>query len=151
MNEPENTRSRAGALGRFFANCRDMTERDRRNVWLANAWLFGWVLSSVGVRQLIQHGMLENRVFTWLAIAVSTGLGVLAMRAYARFIREADELLRKIQTEALALGFAAALVGNFTLALITRATGHRFDLADLLLLMVAGYLAGTWAGARRYA
>lgn len=151
MNEPENDRSRTGILGRFFVSCRDMTERDRHNERRAGAWLLVWVLSSVVVRLLIQYDLLQSGVSIWLAIVVSTALGVLAVLAYVRFIREADELIRKIQTEALALGFAAGLVGNFTYNLIERATGHRFDPGDLLLLLVIGYLAGIWAGARRYA
>ena len=71
------------------------------------------------------------------------------MLAFRRFLREADELQRRIQLEALALGFGAAVVGAAAYRLLERAGAT--DVSDVIMILAVGYSVGVIAGQRRYA
>lgn len=151
MTDSTSTQPQPGTLRRFVACCSQMTQRDRRNARRANYWLFGWMLSFVGIIFAIRSEVLPEGWLTWLAIAASTVLGFVAIMAFVRFLREADELLRKIQFEALALGFGAAMIANFTLSLVERVREQPFEIGDLFMVMVIFYVIGVITGTRRYA
>lgn len=151
MTDSISTQPQPGTLRRFVACCSQMTQRDRRNARRANYWLFGWMLSFVGIIFAIRSEVLPEWWLTWLAIAASTVLGFVAIMAFVRFLREADELLRKIQFEALALGFGAAMIANFTLSLVERVREQPFEIGDLFMVMVIFYVIGVITGTRRYA
>jgi hypothetical protein len=140
-----------GSLARFIASCQGMTERDRRNARTTNYWLFAWMVVFVGTSFGIKGGQLETGPLAWIAITASTVIGLVVVHYYMRFLREADELLRKIQMEALAIGFGAAFIGTFTMSLMERLRGQAFDIGDLFLLMVIFYMIGIFTGMRRYA
>lgn len=128
-----------------------MSERDRRNSWKATGWLFAWAVSFVGTTFAIGQEAIPAGPSTYLAIAASSALGLIAMLAYVRFVREADEFQRKIQLEAMALAFGGGFVGTFALTLLERAGALSVDPGDTFLVMVAFYLVGLFLGARRYA
>lgn len=151
MPDNTSTQPRTGTLRRFLACCSDMTQRDRANARRANYWLFGWMVTFVGIIFAIKNEVLPEGWLTWLAIAASTVLGFVAIMAFVRFLREADELLRKIQFEALALGFGAAMIANFTLSLVERVTERPFEIGDVFLVMMIFYVVGIVTGTRRYA
>ena len=79
-------------------------------------------------------------------------LGGAMMFAYRRFLREADELQRRIQLEALALGFGAALVGAAAYRLLERAgTIGATDASDVIMILAVAYSVGVLAVQWRYA
>lgn len=151
MNDNANTTSSPGALRRYVACCREMTERDRRNARLANTWTLVWMVAFAATLFALKYEVLPAGVLTWLAVAVTTGLGAVALGYFVRFVREADELQRRIQLEALGIGFGAGFLATFTMALLERVWTFTFDAGDLFLVMVIAYLVGIVLGARRYA
>lgn len=151
MNKTDENRSRGSAMARFVAGCQGMTSRDRRNSRITNWWLVGWMVSFLATSLAFKGEHLSPGPLAWLAVGACTVLGLVVVHYYLRFIREADELLRKIQLEALAIGFGAAFIGNFTLSLVERVRGQAFDIGDLFMLMVFFYMVGIIAGTRRYA
>lgn len=140
----------SGAIRRFLTHCRTMTARDRRNARRANWWLLAWMLSFAATIFAISRQLIPGGLPTYLAIAGSTLLGFVGVLAFFHFLRQADELQRKIQLEALALGFGGGFLATFTLSLLER-TGLEVDLGDPFLAMVLLYVAGILLGARRYA
>lgn len=149
MNQETQTGT-TGAFARFWSSCRQMTARDRRNSWRFTGWLFAWMVGFVSVAYALRAGVLPVGLWTYLAIAGSTALGVVAVLAYVRFVREADELQRKIQLEALGLGVAGAFVAEFAFSLIERAGIMDVD-SESFLVMCVCYAVGLFLGARRYA
>lgn len=148
----EETRSGGlSAIWRFVASCRQMTERDRRNSWRACGWMAAWMVSFFSVALALKQEALPGGLWTYLAIAGSTALGLLALLAYVRFVREADELQRKIQLEASAFGFGGGFIATFALSLVERADLWTVDLGDPFLVMAVCYSLGLFLGARRYA
>jgi hypothetical protein len=77
-------------------------------------------------------------------------LGVVAVWAYFRLLRGVDELERKIQVEALALGFGAGAVAMMAYRLAERAGAPALDINDALLAMLIAYAVGVVVGRRHY-
>lgn len=129
-----------------------LTPTDRRNQQRVLIWLFVWTVSWVIANIMIKEGVVTANLGS-LAIAVSpTLLGVVMMLAYWKFIREADELQRKIQLEGLAIGFGVGLVGGFTMHLLVLAGFlGSIDLSGLAAFMMIVYAIAVVVGERRYA
>ncbi|MGD2130571.1 MAG: hypothetical protein PVG42_16690 [Lysobacterales bacterium] len=144
------SRDDAGFLRKLIICSRGMRDIDRRNARRTNGWLLGWMVVFVATTFALKSGALSG-LPAWLAIAAATALGIVAILRYIRFLREADELLRKIQLEAIALGFGAGLVAHFTGSLVARLLNKPLDAGDVLLVMVIGYILGVILGTRRYA
>ena len=145
----ESTRAR-GSLREYLAACRTLPERDRRNVRTANWILFAWAVSLGVCLFSLSRGVVPEGALTVAAVVVPTLLSVLGVLAFARFLRHADELHRKIQYEALAVGFGAGFVTNFALELAEEAGWGTFDAGDPFFVMVLFYIAGVVAATRRY-
>lgn len=150
MTEETQT-GKPGAFARFCSACTQLTARDRRNQWRTLGWLFVWMVSFLSVAFAIRTEALPAGLWTYLAIAGSTALGLVTVLAYMRFIRQADELQRKIQLEALALGFAGGFVAQFAFSLIERVGIMEVDIGDPFLVMCICFAVGLFVGARRYA
>jgi hypothetical protein len=70
--------------------------------------------------------------------------------AFIRFLREADELLRKIQLEALGVAFGAGAVFALGYRLCERIGAPKLDVDDGFLLMMIFWTLGQYVGYRRY-
>lgn len=129
----------------------DLSERDRRNLRRYNAWVltFGFLFVA-SVALLARSGVVEGTVMRWIVALVPDVVGVMAVRAYVRFLRDADELVRKIHLEATALGFGAGVVFILGYALAELAGAPRMDtpIPAAVMLLLAGL--GQWLGMRRY-
>ena len=139
------------SLRQLMSSCWSVRPEDRRNQWIATGLLFVWAVGFAGAAILIKRGVVPAGAPTYLMALVPTALGVLAVLAYMRFLRRADELLRRIQLEALALGFGAGFVASFTFDLLETAGLGRAEAINTFLVMVLFYLLGLFVGARRYA
>lgn len=128
------------------------TARDRRNELRILGWMLLWIGSWLGVTLAIKEGWLAAGWPSTTATLVTAVLGLRMIGAYRRFLREADELRRKIEFDALALAFGVGLVGAFTYWLLEVAGAvAEVDILDLVLLMIVTYSAGVVLGQRRYA
>jgi drug/metabolite transporter (DMT)-like permease len=138
-------------VGSSLWNCCAMTPRDLRNERWAGFWAFVWIGSWVGLNLAISYEILPRGTPGTLAVLVPLGLGVRMILAYRRFLREADELLRKIHLDALALSVGVGLVAGFTHQLLTR-TGaiSEADVLGAMLPMVLTYAGGVFVAVKRF-
>lgn len=125
------------------------TPRDRRNMRRVNLALLAWAVAFVGGTALVRFGAVEG-VVPWVIASAAFLMAILAIRRYVTFLREADELLRLVQLEGLALGFGSGFVFMTTWRLLERAGAPRLDVADPLLVMVLFFALGQYFAARRY-
>jgi len=86
----------------------------------------------------------------WLLVALAALLFLQATRSYLVFLRCADELLRKIETEALAAGFGAGILLALLAPLAHRLGAPELDAGALALVMVLVWGAASQLGRRRY-
>ncbi len=135
----------------MLGRCADMTAADRRNLNRATWLLAAWAVAYVGAAMLLKRGGVPAGPATYLVALVPSALAVLAMLGYYRFLRHAEELQRKIQLEALALGFAAGFVASFGLEIVEKAGLAQPDVSTASVAMVLFYVLGVVLGGRRYA
>ena len=129
-----------------------MSERDRRNQLRLVGWIFAWAATWVLASAAISRGWVPGGAAAITVTLLHVLLGGAMMLAYRRFLREADELQRRIQLEALALGFGAALVGAAAYRLLERAGAiGATDVSDVIMILAVAYSVGVLAGQRRYA
>lgn len=127
-----------------------MTPTDRRNSRRFNAWALAWmttfVLASLALsRQLVPAGPLRLA-----AALVPTALGLVVVWAYLRFLREADELVRKVQLEGAALGFGVGVVFMIGYRLLERVGAPHLDVSDPIMPMVFAWALGQAVAWKRY-
>ncbi len=136
----------------FRRACRaHMTQADRRNARVFNVWLFAWALSFVGATFLLVEEFVVTAPLTWLVALVPTALGLQAIRSYVHFLRGADELLRKIHLEGLALGFGAGMIFILGYGLLEHIGAPALNTSDPVLVFVSFWALGQWLAMRRYA
>lgn len=131
-------------------SCSDaMTARDAGNLRRFNVVTLAWAMMFVAATlAIVQYGV--SGLTGWALAAATLLLGLASMATYLRFLRAADELLRKIHLEALAFGFGTAIVFMLFWRLCERLGGPKLDVVDPVLVMVVCWAAGQWLGLRRY-
>ncbi len=130
--------------------CGPLTAEDRRNQWVATGWLLVWQAMFVATVLLADRGTIGG-LSLWAAVAATTAVGVATVLVYRRFILHADELMRKIQLDALAIGFGVGMVVAVTLEMVG-SVAH-LDLTPIhpMLGMVVSYAIAATVAQRRYA
>jgi hypothetical protein len=125
------------------------TPRDQANIGRFALALLLWLLVWIAARLLLDFGALEGAA-AWLMALAPLTLSLIVVRHYVRFLRQADELLRLIHLEGLALGFGAAFVFTTTYRLFEKAGAPDLDINDSLMVMVVFWALGMWLARRRY-
>jgi len=128
----------------------DLSDRDRRNLRSFNRWIIFWSFTVGCGMVLLNKELISNVSLRWIIAVVPDLLGVVALATYVRFIRHADELVRKIHLEAIALGFGAGLVFVLGYRLAAEIGAPPLDGSEpaAVMLFMAGI--GQWLGMRRY-
>ena len=134
----------------FWARCGDTTARDRRNLKRAMWILAAWAVLFAGGSQLIKRDLLPAGPIPWVVAALPTIAGVFVLLAYGRFLREADELQRTVQLQALALAFGGSWFAISGYRVFERLGAPHADGMDFTLVMALFYAVGILLGWRRY-
>ena len=132
--------------------CGDLTAADRKNLWRFQLWALLWAVVFVASALLQKRWpQLVPGLGGHIAlIGATAALGVAMVLSFMRFLRAADELVRKIHLEALAVSFGATVVFVTTWRLVERAGGPRADVDDSLLVMMAVWVIAQLVATRRY-
>jgi hypothetical protein len=124
---------------------------DRRNERRLIAWGLAWAAAFAGTGLGIKGGWLPSGAPAVAATLLTSLLGVAQVLAYKRLLREADELRRQIELEAMAFSLAVGVFGGFGYWLLAESgTLPEADLLWVLLVMVAAYPLGLVFGYRRF-
>jgi hypothetical protein len=133
------------------ATCSSLfTPRDAHNYKVFTWWMTGAMVTFAAATILIDGGFVPD-AFGWALTTISVALAVVSMRSYISFLRQADELLRKVHLEALAFAFGAGVVFMMNYRLCERLGAPKLDVNDASLVMLLCWVGGQWLGSRRYA
>ena len=124
--------------------------RDAQRMRVFNRWFAAGMLSFCAMTVVLSEKWLQPGALAWALTATTIALLFMAAYSYLVFLRHADELLRRIQVEALALSFAAGAVFMLSWRLCERLGAHRLDVDDPFLVMLVAWGIGQYAGFRRY-
>lgn len=135
----------------FRRACRaHMTQNDKRNARIFTAWTFVWALSFVAATFLLAGEIVVTAPLTWLVALVPTALGLQAIRSYVYFLRGADELLRKVHLEGLAIGFGAGVIFTMGYGLLEHIGASALNISDPIVVFFFFWALGQWLAMRRY-
>ena len=123
-------------------NWQAMRECDRVNDKRTSLWAFAWVVSLAIARLPVASGQLPQWT-GWVLGTISLAVAIQFIRAYLRMVREADELLRQVQLEGLAVGFGAGLICGLTEMTFTRPSIW-WGLAILLTMSLSYVVSVLW-------
>lgn len=133
------------------AGCGTGTERDRKNQRRYQQGMLLWAAVYVASTLVIHRWVPQGPGSVALALLPSL-VALVPARQFLRFLREADELQRQLQLEAMAAALVAAFIIFPAVRLLDRAGlslgGWRNDIVPLVV--IATYMASTIAGIRRY-
>lgn len=128
-----------------------ITPRDRRNQVRYTLLLAAWAVLFVASSYLIATERVVAGPVGWVAAGLSSVVAVFAVLAYWRYLREADELTRAIELQALALAVCAGFVVWPAFELAGDLGVPVGALPDpVVLIMIGAYALGTVLGRRRY-
>jgi hypothetical protein len=101
----------------------EITPRDQRNHRAWGLWMSLHFLSLIGLLILFnfRRDLVPAGVLYWLVAALPLFFGAGAMWYWARYLREADELQRRIQLNALAFGFGVTFFWIVSYTVLERA------------------------------
>jgi len=128
------------------------TEKDQKNQRHIILWSLAWILPFLGVNLAIENDWIRSDALVVAAIIGVTLLGMGVLLAYRRFLRNADELMRKIQLDALALTVGVGVVSGFSYTLLESAgIVAEAEAMTLVMVMVVTYITSVVVGQRRFA
>ena len=126
------------------------TPRDLRNYKHFTGWMTAGMLVFAAATILIDGKWIPD-LGGWVLTVAAIVLMVVTVRAYMQFLHNADELLRKVHLEALALAFGAGVVAMMGYRLCERLGAPKLDINDPFLVMLVVWVGGQYLGSRRYA
>lgn len=136
------------AKRRLFGS--DLSAHDAHNASRFGAWALAWAVSYVAAIVAFELAVRPGSPAAWLLAVGPTVVGGFTVAAYLGFLRAADELQRRIQLEALAIGFGAGVLFMMGYRLFERAGWPKLDVNDAVLVMVLAWAAGQVRAARRF-
>ena len=128
------------------------TKKDRGNQNRILFWTFSWTLSWVLVSLGLKKDWLPDVIMGIGGTLICAVLGGCMMLAYGRYLREADELRRKIELESFALAVGVGLIGGVSFWILEKSgvigEWKAFDITVLLICFTHGI--AVFLGHRRY-
>ena len=126
------------------------TAADRRNQYRFVTWLFLWAVTFVGATWVLDSVERLSVTLAWSVAILPNLFSILALLAYLRFLREADELVRRIQLEGLAFGFGAGVLIAMAYFTLERVGVPELAADRAVFVMMIGWAVGQLAATWRY-
>ena len=144
--------SSTNSLWRWIKQCADyeLPAADRRRSYWFVVWCFAWALSFMAASWALKADEVVAGPIPWTIALVPSVLAVVAMFSYLHFLRNVDELMRRIQLEGLAYGFGAGVIFTTGYSLLEQAGAPEVDLSDSVVVMMFAWAIGQVLAMRRY-
>lgn len=108
--------------------------RDARYAKPFSLLMLLWGLSFISSHLLLPRGdkiMADQPLWGWVLTGITIALGGLLAWSFVRFLKNSDELMRKVQMEALAIGFGVAFVVGTSAGLLAQLGVPKVGTVDL--------------------
>ncbi|MGA9596281.1 MAG: hypothetical protein WBV06_08995 [Acidimicrobiia bacterium] len=126
------------------------TDRDRRSQTMTVVWSLIWAGGFLLANTAIKKEWITGDAGVVAATVLVVFLGIGWVYAYVRYLRHADELVRKVQLEAMAVALSVGFLVGFASLLLESGGILEARPSSMVLAMIAGYIAATLVGHRRY-
>ena len=125
------------------------TQTDLRNNRALALWSFAWAAGIIAATSIVASGLVGGPA-AWVVALAPNLLALFVLRAYLRFLAMTDELQRRIQLEALAVGFGVTYFLAIAHVVAQSAGAPALDSTWWVLVFTAGLLLGHKRATRRY-
>ncbi|WP_153067178.1 hypothetical protein [Steroidobacter cummioxidans] len=129
---------------------RGQTKAEQRNIRSVWMWCLVWLAGVVAVTTALEA---FPRLPAWLGgllAIIPIALSIPALLANIRFIREADEFMRKVQLQGIAIGFAAGFVFCMGYQVLERAGAPHLSMIFATAPLGIGWAIGSFIVAYRH-
>jgi hypothetical protein len=126
------------------------TARAARHRRRFDLWMIAVAAGYVGATAALRWRTALPAALPPLLVGAALLFAGLAALSYLRFLRAADELVRRIQTEALAIGFGAGAAYALFYPLLAKLGAPAVGENATAAVMMLAWAIGAWLGARRY-
>lgn len=94
----------------------------------------------------------ENHLISFLAIVLNIGVGIGMIMATINHLKKQDEMMQKVQLEAMGISLGVAVVGGIAFSMLDTTNVIPFDAEISYLVMVISitYLVSVFINLRRY-
>jgi hypothetical protein len=131
--------------------CKGLPARDLRNANIVNMWALAWAASLLLISFLSGYDWYSSTIPTMIGLVIHAGIGLAMFFAYKRFLKELDEMERKIQLDALASSVGVTVIGFSTYSILEKAGNMPvLEPHHLIVLIALTYMAGIIIGRIRY-
>ncbi len=145
-------------LRRLYGCAGDGTPADRRNGRAITMWSLVWAAVWLLALATMEWYGDQSLVVSTAALSATALATIPLIRAYVRFLREADELTRMIHLQAMAVGFGAAFVIAVLQRFLEKVVNLIPELARLdpmeflnpLMVLIVAYTLSVLVLQRRY-
>jgi hypothetical protein len=125
--------------------------RTQRDLIRLASWTGAWIVT-MALATFGPQWVWDAPGLTLLAILLNLAIGLGMIRANIRHLNMLDEMMRRIQLEAMALALGVGIVFGLSYSLLdtTGLIAADAEIAFLVMLIGVTYLVGTAVGYRRY-
>lgn len=149
MNQIENGEP-VKSIWQQLANSCSGTAQDRRNSRRLVLLSLAWAICLLVVTRVLKSDPGFSAPTAWAIASLPTLLSIALMLGYVSYLRQADELMRKIQMDGLAFGFGAGAIFTMGYPLFELVGAPPQDAGDVLLVLILGWMFGQVIGLWRY-
>ena len=130
----------------------DLTTRTKINTVQLGLWTGVWVLTTALAAFGPKFFWEFNTPLTILGVLINLGIGFGMILANKRYLNGLDELMRKIQLEAMAFSLGVGLVCGLSYELLEdiKLISFEPEISHLIMLMAITYIGGVLAGQRKF-
>lgn len=131
--------------------CKGLPARDIKNANKVNLLALLWAITLLITSASIEYTWHSSMLFISTIFTVHTVIGVLMVFSFRKFLKELDDLERKIQLDALALSVGITII-SFSSSSILSVAGiiEKLDQSALIVVMAATYMVGIVVGRIKY-
>lgn len=113
-------------------------------------WTLAWAIAFVGASSFLRSDPAIGAGAGWVVALIPNFLALVVVIVYLRFLRDADELVRRIQLEGLAFGFGVGVIFSMGYQLLERAGAPELSFSDMAAIMMFAFVVGVVRANRRY-
>lgn len=94
----------------------------------------------------------ENHLISSLAILLNIGVGIGVIMAMINHLKKQDEMMQKVQLEAMGISLGMAIVGGIAFSMLDTTNVIPFDaeISYLVMIIAVTYLVSVFINLRRY-
>jgi hypothetical protein len=150
MNRSENPSADRATWWQAALMIRGQTKAEQRNIRSVWIWCLVGAAGFSAVTLAFEALPQLRGPFAWLLAMIPFALSFPAVLACRRFIREADEFMRKVQLDGIAIGFAAGCVSCLSYHTLEHVGAPHLPMIVATVPLVFGWAIGSFIVAFRH-